>query len=122
MWPGLRRLFFLSVRSRSVQATSLAFKENERVTGIFRRYTRWPGLRLTHTLSNVEKFYLIYLFLTNTILNLYLSVAAPGFCLGEPDLFCKCCKIKNTTKYAEYYRVKFNRRAELNAKMSITSS
>ena len=61
-------------------------KENERVTGILRRYTSSPGPRLTHTstVSNFEKFYLIYLFLTNTILNLYkyLSVAAPGFCLG----------------------------------------
>ena len=75
-------LVCLSVCSRSVQATSLGFKENERVTGIFRRYTSRPGQRLTHTVSNFEKFYLIYLFLTNTILNLYLSVAAPGFCLG----------------------------------------
>ena len=30
----------------------------------------------------LKKFYLIYLFLTNTILNLYLSVVAPKFCLG----------------------------------------
>ena len=73
--------FFLSVCSRSVQAMSLGSKENKRVTGIFRRYTSRPGPRLTHTVANFEKFYLIYLFLTNTILNLYLSVAAPGFCL-----------------------------------------
>ena len=79
--------FFLSVCSRSVQATSLGSKENESVTSIYRRYTSRPGPRLTHTLSNFEKFYLIYLFLTNTILILYLSVAAPGFCLGGTWFF-----------------------------------
>ena len=88
--------FFLSVCSRSMQATSLGSKENERVTGIFRRYTSRPGPRLTHTrtstVSNFVKFYLIYLFLTNTILNLYLSVAASGFCL-EGTWFFKCYKI-----------------------------
>ena len=80
--------FFLSVCSRSVHATSLlGSKENERVTGIFRRYTSRPGPRITHTVSNFEKFYLIYLLLTNTILNLYLSMAAPGFCLGGTWFF-----------------------------------
>ena len=54
--------FFLSVCSRSVQATSLGSKENERITGIFRRDTSRLVPKLTHTVSNFEKFYLIYLF------------------------------------------------------------
>ena len=40
-----------------------------------------------------EKFHLIYLFLTSKVLNLYLSVAAPGYCLGGTWFF------KNIVKY-----------------------
>ena len=80
---GLAFFSFLCVLGQD-KLRAWGSKENERVTDIFRRYTSRPKPRLTYTrtVSNLKKFYLIYLFLTNTILNLYLSVAAPKFSLG----------------------------------------
>ena len=86
--PGVLPFSFLCVLGQ-YRLRAWALKKT-RVTGIFRRYTSRPGPKLTHTVSNFEKFYLIYLFFTNTLLNLL--VAAPGFCLGGTWFF-KCYKI-----------------------------
>ena len=97
--PGALPSFPLCVFSVRTGYEPGALKKTKELL-VFRLYTIFSSLDAirvgqdrdshdthTSTVSNFEKFYMIYLFVTYTILNLYLSVAALGFCLGETFIF-----------------------------------